>query len=145
VGVFTAHVGSGSSPLPCGVLLPPLLLQAFPLLVAGCVLLLLPSLADLFIYSSVRDFPSPLLRHSGHSTLFATCLFFCYCLLFSFFFSFFPGWESVCPGGYVDLAQGCLWEYCVLLSSPCGLRLPKPSGHWCLVAAQEPSWFSHLM
>jgi hypothetical protein len=26
------------------------------------------------------------------------------------FFSFFPGWGSVCPGGYADLAQGCLWE-----------------------------------
>jgi hypothetical protein len=58
-----------------------------------------------------------------------------------FFFSFFPGWGSVCPGGYADLAQGCLWEYCVPLSSPCGLRLPKPSGCCHLVAAREPSWF----
>jgi hypothetical protein len=33
-----------------------------------------------------------------------------YCLLLSF--SFFPGWSSVCPGGYADLAHGCLWEYC---------------------------------
>jgi hypothetical protein len=24
---------------------------------------------------------------------------------------FFPRWGSVCPGGYADLAQGCLWEY----------------------------------
>jgi hypothetical protein len=24
---------------------------------------------------------------------------------------FFPRWRSVCPGGYVALAQGCLWEY----------------------------------
>jgi hypothetical protein len=31
------------------------------------------------------------------------------------------------------------------LSSPCGLRLPKPSGHWRLAAAQEPSWFLHLL
>jgi hypothetical protein len=23
---------------------------------------------------------------------------------------FIPGWGSVCPGGYADLAQGCLWE-----------------------------------
>jgi hypothetical protein len=44
----------------------------------------------LFIYSSLRDFPSPPLWRSGHPTLFATCLFCCYCLLFSF--SFFPGW-----------------------------------------------------
>jgi hypothetical protein len=57
-----------------------------------------------------------------------------------FFFSFFPGWGWVCPGGYADLAQGCLWEYCVLLSSPGGLHLPKWSGRWGL-AAWEPSWF----
>jgi hypothetical protein len=35
------------------------LLQAFLLLAAGQVLLLLPSLASLFIYSSMRDCPSP--------------------------------------------------------------------------------------
>jgi hypothetical protein len=34
-----------------------------------------------------------------------------------FFLFFFPGWGSVCPGGYADLSQGCLWEYHVLLSS----------------------------
>jgi hypothetical protein len=89
-------------------------------------------------------FPLPPLRCSGHPALFAMCVFCCYCLLFSFF-SFFPGWESVCPGGYADLAQGCLWEYCMPLSSPCGLRLPKPCGHWCLAAVWEPSWFLHLM
>jgi hypothetical protein len=65
-------------------------------------------------------------------------------LIIQFFFSFFPGWGSVCPGGYADLAQGCLWEYHVLLSSPCGPHLPKQSGHWCLVVAWEPSWFLHL-
>jgi hypothetical protein len=65
--------------------LPRLLLQAFPLLVAGHVLLLLPSPAGLFIHSSMSDFPSPPLWHSGHPVLFATCLFCCYCLLFSFF------------------------------------------------------------
>jgi hypothetical protein len=39
-------------PPSCGVFLPPPLLQAFLLLVAGCVPLLLPSLSGLFIYSS---------------------------------------------------------------------------------------------
>jgi hypothetical protein len=58
---------------------------------------------------------------------------------------FFPGWGSVCPGGYADLAQGCLWEYRVPLSSPCGLHLPKPSGHSRLAAVWEPSWFLHFM
>jgi hypothetical protein len=99
---------------------------------------LLPSQDGLFISSSMRDCPSLSLWRSGHSSLFTTCLF-CYCLLLSF--SFFPGWGSVCPGGYADLAQGCLWEYHLSLSSPCGLRLPKQSGCWCLVAARGPSWF----
>jgi hypothetical protein len=52
---FTTHVGSGPSPLSCGVFLPPPLLQAFPLLLLGvchCSCLLQPGL---FIYSSVRD------------------------------------------------------------------------------------------
>jgi hypothetical protein len=75
-----------------------------------------------FSIQLVRDFPSPLLQLSGRPARFATCLFCCYCLLFSF--SFLPGWGSVCPGGYADLAQGCLWEYRILLSSRCGLRLP---------------------
>jgi hypothetical protein len=60
--LFTAHVGSGSSLLSCGVFLSPPLLQAFPLLVAGVH----PrsrqsSLArpGLFIYSSRKDSPLP--------------------------------------------------------------------------------------
>jgi hypothetical protein len=89
-----------------------------------------------------EGFPLPPLRHSGCPTLFAMCLFYCYCLLFRF--SFFPGWEFVCPGGYADLAQGCLWEYRVPLSLPCGPRLPKPSGCRCLAVARGLSWFLHL-
>jgi hypothetical protein len=91
----------------------------------------------------VRDFSSPSLQHSGCSALFATCLFCCYCLLFSF--SFLPGLGLVCPGWYAELAQGCLWEYLVPLSSPCSLRLPKRSWHWHLEAAWGPSWFLRLM
>jgi hypothetical protein len=64
------------------------------------------------------------------------CLF-CCCLLFSL--SFYPGWGLVCPGGYADLAQDCLWECHIPLSSPCVLHLPKQSGRWHLVV-QEPSW-----
>jgi hypothetical protein len=44
--------GKWAFPLSCGVFLPPPLLQAFLLLIAGCVPPLLPSLASLFIYSS---------------------------------------------------------------------------------------------
>jgi hypothetical protein len=123
-------VGSGSSPLSCGVFLPPPLFQAFPLLVAGRVLLLLPSPASL-----LWGISPPPLQLSGRPALFAMCLFCCYCLVLRFFSLFFPGWGSVCPGGHADLAQGCLWEYHVLLSSPCGLRLPKLSGCY---------WFLHL-
>jgi hypothetical protein len=93
----------------------------------------------------VRDFTSPTFRCSGHPTLFAMCLFCCYCLLFRFFFSFFPGWGSVCPGSYADLAQGCLWEYHVPLSSPCRPRLPKSFGCYHLAVAWEPSWFLSLV
>jgi hypothetical protein len=55
------------------------------------------------------------------------CVSFIVIAYYSVFFSFFPGCESVCPRGYADLAQGCLWEYRVPLSSPCGL-LPKRPG-----------------
>jgi hypothetical protein len=60
--LFTAHVGGGSSPLSCGVFLP-LPLQAFPLLIAG--LPPSPARPGLFIYSSGRDSPPPLLGAQG--------------------------------------------------------------------------------
>jgi hypothetical protein len=64
----------------------------------------------------------PRLWRSEHPALFATCLF--VVVVYSvWFFSFFPGWGSVCPGGYADLTRGCLWEYHVPLSSPGGLLL----------------------
>jgi hypothetical protein len=97
--------------------------------------------APSFSNQLVRDFlfPPSALRMP---TLFATCLFCCYCLLFSF--SFFPRWGLVCPGGYADLAQDCLLEYHVPLNSHCGPRLPKLSGCWHLAVAWEPSCFLHL-
>jgi hypothetical protein len=58
------------------------------------------------LFSSQAWIPLPPLRRSGCSTLFALCLCCSYCSLLSF--SFFPGWRLVCPGGYADLAQGCL-------------------------------------
>jgi hypothetical protein len=57
------------------------------------------------------------------------------------FFSFFPGWVSVCPESYANLFQGCLWEYCMPLSSPGGLLLPSKLGTgiwWC----RSPPGFS---
>jgi hypothetical protein len=111
--LFTAHVGSGSSPLSCGVFLPLPLSQPFLLLVAGCVPPLPPEhlWPTQLVYLQFREgFASPNLRRSVHPTLFHMCLYCSYRLLVSF--SFFPGWRSVCPGGYAALAQGCLWEYC---------------------------------
>jgi hypothetical protein len=105
-------VGSGSSLLSCGVFLPPPLSQAFPLLVAEHMppLSLEPLQPTWLVYLQFWErFPSPNLQHSVHPTLFPVCLYCSYCLLVSF--SFFPGWRSVCPGGYAALAQGCLWEY----------------------------------
>jgi hypothetical protein len=125
--LFTAHVRSGSSPLSCGVFLPPLLLQAFLLLVTLRVPLLLPSPAALLWgistpHSSALRAPRPL-----------CCMSFLLLLLvIQFFFLFSLGGGSVCLGGYADLAQGCLWEYRMPLSSPCGRRLPNLSGCWHL-------------
>jgi hypothetical protein len=86
-----------------------------------------PAFSGQLVYLQFFEgFPLSALRCSGHPALFAMCLF-CCCYSVCFFFSFFPGWGSVCPGGYADLAQGCLWEYHVPLSSPCVLRVPKQS------------------
>jgi hypothetical protein len=75
----------------------------------------------------VRDSPStPFGAQGAQPSLLH--VFFVVIAYYSVFFSFFSEWGSVCPGGYADLAQGCLWEYRIPLSSPCGLCLPKPSG-----------------
>jgi hypothetical protein len=92
VCLFTAHVGSVPSPLSNEAFLTQLLLQAFPLQVCWACAATLPSPARLFIYSSVRDCPSP------SSALRVPCplcyVSFC-CLLFSLFFSLF----SLCGVG----------------------------------------------
>jgi hypothetical protein len=79
--------------------------------VAGRLPPLLPSPASLFIYSSVRDCPSPL-QHSGHPALFATCLFCCcYCLLsFGFFCLFFSGWGSSVQGVMLIWPRAVFWS-----------------------------------
>jgi hypothetical protein len=58
--LFTVHMGSGSSSLSCGAFLPLPLLEAFLLLIARCVVPLLPSPAGLFIYTSHRKWVFPL-------------------------------------------------------------------------------------
>jgi hypothetical protein len=91
VFIYSSH-GKWVFPPSCGVFLPPPLLQAFPLLVAGHVPPLLPSPAQLVYLQLCEGFPSPYLQRSEHPTLFATCLYCSYCLLLSF--SFFP-WVGV--------------------------------------------------
>jgi hypothetical protein len=137
--LFTAHMGGGSSPHP--VEFPPsATLTSFP--TPGCwVHVPTPALSGQawFVYLQFqKGFPSLSLQSSVRPTLFAMCVYCSYCLLLSF--SFFPGWGSVCAGGYADLVQGCLWKYHILIS-PCGPRLSKLSGCYCLLAALEPSWF----
>jgi hypothetical protein len=67
-------------------------------------------------------------------------LLLCYVSLLFFLlitqFLFFPR-----VGVYADLAQGCLWKYHVLLSSPFGPRFPKPSGCGNLAASRGPPGF----
>jgi hypothetical protein len=111
--LFTAHMGSGSSLLSCGVFFPSPLSQAFLFLVAERMPPLPPEPlwpARLVYLQFQEGFPSPNLWCSVCPTFFPMCLYCFYCLLLSF--SFFPGWKSVCPGGYAALAQCCLWEYC---------------------------------
>jgi hypothetical protein len=101
-GVFIySSCGKWVFPASCGVFLPPPLLQAFPLLVAGHVPPLLPSLARLIYLQFCEGLPSPTLRHSRLLTLFATYLYCSYCLLLSF--SFFP-WVGV------GLSRGLCWS-----------------------------------
>jgi hypothetical protein len=92
-------------PLSCGVFLPPPLSQAFLLLVAGRVPPLPPSPArpGLFIYSSGKDIPSPTF---GTQDAMASLLRVFFVVIAYYSVSlFFPGWWSVCPGGYADLAR----------------------------------------
>jgi hypothetical protein len=96
--------------------------------------------AQLVYLEFQEGFPSPPLQCSVCPTLFAMCVYCSYCLLLSF--SYFPGGGQSVQGVMLFLAQGCLWKYRILLSSPCP-RLPKPSGRRQL-AARGPSWFLHL-
>jgi hypothetical protein len=63
----------------------------------------------LFIYRSMRDSPlPPLALRAPHPLCYVS--FFIIITYYSVSL-FFPRWGLVCPGGYADLAQGCLWKY----------------------------------
>jgi hypothetical protein len=143
VCLFTAHMGGGSSPISCGIFLPLPLSQAFPLLVAGCRSPhppepLCPGLACLFTVPGRIPLPCSSELRAPHLLCNMSLLF----LLLITQFLLFPVWGSICPRGYADLTQGCLWKYRIPLSSPC-LCLPKLSERGWL-AAREPSWFLNL-
>jgi hypothetical protein len=137
-------MGSGSSLLSCGVFLPPPLLQAFPLLVAGCT----PHLchrfsgpSGLFIYSPGKDFLPPIFSAQGTPASFL-CVFIVLIAYYSvsLFFQVDVGLsrELCCSGpGFVCGSTTVPW------SSP-GPLLPKPSWCWPL-AARGPSLFLCLM
>jgi hypothetical protein len=115
------------SPLECATLGQ--LLQAFPSpSTLGEVVPHQSSLTGLFIYSSMREYPSPTLWSLPLSLLrvffFQLLVYYSVC----FFLFFFPWVGVILSGGYVDLSQVCLWEYCVPLSSPGGLLLPSRLG-----------------
>jgi hypothetical protein len=101
--LFTVHVGSGSS----------LLSQASLLLIAGRVLRSCQRLSgppDLFIYSPGKDSLPPIFSAHCAPPSFQRVL----TVLIAYYsvsLFFFPGWRSVCPGGYAALAQAFLWGY----------------------------------
>jgi hypothetical protein len=86
-----------------------------------------------------EGFPSPTFHNQGAPPS-LVCVFLVLIAITQFLF--FPLMGSVRPGGYADLAQGCLWKYHVPLNSPFP-HLPMPSGSGRL-AAWGPSWFLRL-
>jgi hypothetical protein len=86
-----------------------------------------------------------LLKVHMESSSFPSSLLWCAQNIPPFFFFFFAGWESVCPGPYAGLPQEWLWEYRMLLiCSPVGLHHLKQTLNQCLVA-RLPSWFLSVM
>jgi hypothetical protein len=71
------------------------------------LLLLEPLGQAQLVYLQFWDgFPSPLFSAQGTPPS-LLCVFIVLIAYYSVSL-FFPGWGSVCPGGYADLAQGCL-------------------------------------
>jgi hypothetical protein len=75
---------------------------------AGTLLLPEPLRPGLFIYSPRKGSLPPIVSAQGAPPSFQRVLI----VLIAYYSVslFFPGWKSVCPGGYAALAQACLWE-----------------------------------
>jgi hypothetical protein len=131
---------NGPHPLSGGAFHTTAAVSSFPRLLGRYRCCYLLWLACLFTVH-LRDFPYPTFWGLGCSALFATCLFFIIIQLLVYysvcFFLFFfpPGWGSVFPGCYADLAQGCLWEYLVVCDFPSSLG----AGVW---RCRQPPGFS---
>jgi hypothetical protein len=102
-----------------------------------------PAFSSRLVYLQFCEgFPLPPLRCSGHPALFAMWLFCCYCLLFTLFFSFFPGWGRSVQGAMLSWPRVVCGStmYCLahLWSAS-----PKLVRSW-LLAPREPSWCLHL-
>jgi hypothetical protein len=148
-------MGSGSSPLSCAVFLPSPLLQAFPLLIAEHVLLLLP--AGVFVYSScgnwvvphllwsfppsttLTSFPAPgCWVRTAAPTLSGQAL-----LVYLQFWEGFPSPSLWCSGRPTLFATCLYCSYCLLLSFSFfpGWGLVCPGGYAAL--AQGCLWEYH--
>jgi hypothetical protein len=124
--LFTVHVMECPSP-HSGTRHP--LLQAFPskMLLGGAAP---PAFSGWLVYLQFTwgvPLPHSLKLRASHPLCYVS-FFFQLLFIIQFFFSFFFLGGSVCPGGYADLSQNCLWEYHVPLSSPGGLLLPSRLG-----------------
>jgi hypothetical protein len=118
--IYSSHVKWPFPPLPWSF--PPTTFTSFP--TPGCwVCTTAPAFCGWLVYLQFHEgLPLP-----SSSALKIPCPLCYVSFLLLLFIQFL--WGSVCPGGYAYLAQGCLWEIRVLLSSPCGLHLPKWSQH----------------
>jgi hypothetical protein len=152
VCLFTVHMGGGSSPISCGVFHPLPLLQAFPFLIAGHVLLLLP--ASMFVCSSrgrwvfppllwsfppsttLTSFPAPgCWAHAATPTLSGQAQ-----LVALQFREGFPSPPLRCSGHPTLFAMCVYCSYCLLLSFSFfpGSRPVHPGGYAAL--AQGCLW-----
>jgi hypothetical protein len=104
--LFTVHMGSGSFPPLLWSFPPTAAFTSFPAPDCWACAAAPTFSGPACLFTFPRGIPLLPLWSSGCPTLFAICLYCSYCLLLSI--SFFPGWGPVCPGGYADLAQGCL-------------------------------------
>jgi hypothetical protein len=96
-----------------------------------------PAFSSRFV---VRDFPShPSAFRAPHPLCYVSFLLLL--LIIQFFSLFSLGVGRSVQGAMLIWPRVVCGSTAVPLSSPCGPRLPKPSGRCPLVALREPCWF----